>query len=281
MQRLFNSIVRLRLRLRRLGDSDADLAKKVAILRSIEGRLARHFVDRSTRVEPTPLRCHHGKHWGLIELRDLAAVNACVAHLRPALDPEVVAGYLAWVEAFTRGNHAAYFEPEMASANNHAIAAVLLLGSCALVRNDHASARPLLDRFHEMLRVQVAADGSLPKETCRPTSLHYALFFLELAATCTCVFACAFGHEDPVVRKCEARVRHALDFVCRNVNAWPYRNAAPTADRPWTHDAHRLLTVCRIMGHPVPTIEQPRRAYPPTHHTGMLPAIGRSDDSSC
>lgn len=239
-----------------------------------EHLLSVYFINRETRMEPTPLACQRERSFGLIEFRDLVVVNECVSQMRSVLHPYVTQGYERWVRTFVTANDATYFAPELNAKNNHALSAIMLSASCAILLKEFTHINDLLHQFERALASQIDKDGILPQEVKRATSLHYTFFALELAVMCYRLFTSCC--KSPALARCRTHIMRGIAFVCKNVNKWPYekgRTGEEDLRRPWLNDVERLVPLCVLMGHKMPTLDRRTTIEYRTHHTGMLPGI--------
>jgi hypothetical protein len=185
-----------RSRLQRLFDDTTALALAFAVTGRAE--LAAHaarnvatwFVDPARAMTPhlRYAQVRRGRNWsqgtgaGIVEFKDLHYFldAARILESAGALDGATAAGLDAWLGAY-RGWLAASRQGrrERAAANNHGTYFDLQTAAIAARLGDRDGLRAILIRAETRLPLQIAPDGTQPRELARRTTAHYCHFNLQ------------------------------------------------------------------------------------------------------
>ena len=256
-----------------------DLTRDQRYARHAAAHLRAWFVDERTRMNPSLLFSQAikgratGRGTGLIDTIHLVEVARAAWVLEQlGYRDEALAGtrrwfreYLDWITSHAYGND------ERTSGNNHAAAWALQVAEFAhLVGDERQLAR--MRRFFEdtLVAVQMAADGSFPRELGRTKPYGYSLFQLDVMGTLAWVLG-AWTDTTPDGRG----MRRALAFMYPFIkdkrtwskspdvmyfDAWPVRHPALLFGGLALHES-RYIDLWKTLD-PDPTVDEVVRNFP-------------------
>lgn len=175
-----------------------------------------------------------GRGAGIIDARRFSCAVAVIPLIRGAQcwteqDEQALqawsAEFLRWLETSELG------AAERAAKNNHGLwYDAIRLMHLRLLGEEERMMRLIREELLPRLELQIAADGSLPKELERTLSLHYSTFALEAVAMAGTLVD-GIGGEVWRYRSADGRsLEAAIDFLLPyylNPGAWPYRQIKP------------------------------------------------------
>lgn len=175
-----------------------------------------------------------GRGAGIIDARRFSCAVAVIPLIRGAQcwteqDEQALqawsAEFLRWLETSELG------AAERAAKNNHGLwYDAIRLMHLRLLGDEERMMRLIREELLPRLELQIAADGSLPKELERTLSLHYSTFALEAVAMAGTLVD-GIGGEVWRYRSADGRsLEAAIDFLLPyylNPEAWPYRQIKP------------------------------------------------------
>ena len=168
------------------------LAKREAYGRAAAGHLRAWFADPATRMNPNlelsqgvRQSAITGRSYGIIDTLHLVEVARAAPYVRrflSAADWTAVTGwfreYLGWMQTSDKGRK------ERDSTNNHTMAWSLQAAEFARLAGDEATRDALRERLMTVqLPMQMAADGSFPRETARTKPYGYSIFQFDVTST--------------------------------------------------------------------------------------------------
>ncbi len=138
-----------------------------------------------------------------------------------------VSDYLNWLQTSKFGKE------EKAATNNHGTWYEAQVAAYSLFVGDTMRLKDSYIQAQKHVNVQLAVDGSLPRETKRPSSFEYSVYGLRAFATLARGLALAgydlWSFQTPDHRSLE----QGFDFLAPYMlgeKAWPYKNTGKTAD---------------------------------------------------
>lgn len=137
-----------------------------------------------------------------------------------------VSDYLNWLETSKFG------EEEKAASNNHGTWYEAQVAAYSLFVGDTTRLKEVYTQAQKHVDTQLAADGSLPRETKRPSSFEYSVYGLRAFATLARGLALAgynlWSFQTPDHRSLEQGFSFLAPYIL-NEKTWPFKNTGRTA----------------------------------------------------
>jgi len=205
-------------------------------------KLRRFFLDPATRMNPhldyaqairgiTP-----GRGIGIIDATGITRLVFAVEILE-LIDPadETAAGVKEWLSAFYHWMRTSKNGiDEKYNGNNHSTYYTVMTASLARLLGDGAGFDDDCAYFAEMMRKQMAGDGSFPAETARTNSFGYSC--MNLGGFALLCEVAHFAGVDLWNRDCGgARMSTAIAWLAQYIadpEAWPYPTIHKGGDAP-------------------------------------------------
>lgn len=152
------------------------------------------FVDPATRMNPNLQYAQGirnggptGRSYGIIDTLHLSEVARSAEWLRPTMPDDVLNGTLAWFRAYLQWMEtSANGIKERDATNNHGLAWGMQAACFAHLLDEKMTLAAVKNRWQTVqLPMQMAENGSFPREIARTKPYGYSIFTFDVAAT-TC-----------------------------------------------------------------------------------------------
>jgi len=168
-----------------------------------------------------------GRQYGIIDTLHLAEVARATPFVREFVPPTEYKAILDWFREYLEWmNTSVLGIKERDGTNNHGIAWALQAAEFSRLVGDESMRQQVRDRWHTVqLPMQMAADGSFPRETARTKPYGYSIFTFDVAAA----LAWSLGGETeerfalPDGRGM-CRAAEFLEPFLANKASWPFRH---------------------------------------------------------
>jgi hypothetical protein len=252
--------------------------------RAAESHLRAWFVDSATRMNPSLLYAQAikgiatGRGIGIIDTIHLVEVAEAIRRLEEmgALSAPVLSAtkawfrdYLAWMTTHKYGHE------ERDNGNNHSAAYALQVAEFAKLLNDSARLDDTRRFFRDSLLLQMAPDGSFPRELARTKPYGYSLFQLDvmgmLAEVLSTPSESMWRYTTPDGRGMEKALAYMYPYIADKstwpkaadvmyFDAWPIRHPALLFGGLALHEPKYVALWQRL--DPDPTVDEVIRNYP-------------------